>query len=83
MKYLAAYDISNDKKIYRVSKILMKNGIRIQKSVFECDISFNYANDLYNEITKILDEKDKFYIIPVRDEFISIGKCSKMISGIF
>jgi len=34
--YIVCFDIVSDKIRYRVVKILLKFGIRVQKSVFEC-----------------------------------------------
>ena len=36
MFYVVAFDISDDKKRYRCAKVLKGFGVRVQKSVFEC-----------------------------------------------
>lgn len=38
-KYLAVYDVTNDRERYRVAKVLEGFGVRIQKSAFECLLS--------------------------------------------
>lgn len=35
MKYLIAYDISSPKRLRLVSKVLLRFGLRLEKSVFE------------------------------------------------
>ncbi len=39
MRYVIAYDIVNDRRRNRVAKFLEGEGRRIQKSVFECELS--------------------------------------------
>ena len=36
MFYLVCFDISDDRIRYRAVKVLKENGVRVQKSVFEC-----------------------------------------------
>ncbi len=44
MHYLISYDIPDDKRRSKVAKLLEGHGIRVQYSVFECDLSHaNYA----------------------------------------
>lgn len=39
MRFVIAYDVSDDRRRHQVSQFLLGWGRRVQKSVFECDIS--------------------------------------------
>ena len=65
-KYIICYDISNNKIRAKFSKILLKYGIRTQKSFFEAVISERDLNDIKNEIKRLINqETDVVYIFPV------------------
>lgn len=38
MRYVVAYDIEDDRVRARMAKLLTRYGVRVQKSVFECDL---------------------------------------------
>lgn len=44
--YIIAYDVSNNKKRTRITKILSNYGVRIQKSVFKCLLNTEEKNKL-------------------------------------
>ena len=46
MLHLIAYDIASDKRLRRVARICEDYGIRVEKSVFECDLSDGDFADL-------------------------------------
>lgn len=48
--YLVCFDIVEDKCRYRVVKILLKYGSRVQKSVFECILNDKQYLDMKNEM---------------------------------
>lgn len=48
--YLVCFDIVEDKCRYRVVKILLKYGARVQKSVFECTLNDKQYLDMKSEI---------------------------------
>lgn len=56
--YVVAYDIADDKRRYRVVKILEKLGIRINFSVFECMLTDSLFLKLHDEIAKVIDIKE-------------------------
>ncbi len=53
--YVISYDISSDKIRYRVDKLLKSQGIRVQKSVFECDLTESELFKIQKEIRKLID----------------------------
>ena len=46
MFYLVAYDISDDKRLREVAKLMEAYGKRVQRSVFECSLSKQRLADL-------------------------------------
>lgn len=60
MKCLIAYDISDDRRLRRVAKVLKRYGIRIEKSVFTCDL----------EAAKIVKLQQELYECSAREDTI-------------
>ena len=54
---VVAYDINEDRKRARVSKILEKYGIRVNFSVFECMFTDIQLLQVQEKIKKILDKR--------------------------
>lgn len=54
---LACYDISSSKRRTKVAKLLGHFGVRVQKSVFELQVSRNELNELHKEVKNMLDPK--------------------------
>lgn len=57
MKYLITYDIENNKKRKKLSDELEAYGIRVNYSVFECEISKTKLKILLEKIEKLVDKK--------------------------
>ena len=53
MKYLIAYDISSPKRLRLVSKVLLRFGLRLEKSVFECELDARQASMLRQELFNV------------------------------
>jgi CRISPR-associated protein Cas2 len=62
------YDIPNDKRRNRVSKLLEGFGTRVQKSVFECDIKPEHMRLLKARLDKMVREEDsiRYYYLCVQ-----------------
>ncbi len=64
MKWVIAYDICDPRRLQRVAKVLKDYGVRVQKSVFEAELSAReqakVASRLRREIDPDLDGV-KFY----------------------
>lgn len=54
MKYVIAYDIADDGRRQRVARFLEGWGRRIQKSVFECDLSGEELQQVYDRLACLL-----------------------------
>ncbi len=57
MKYIISYDITNDRKRTRVSKKLESYGVRMQYSLFECELNQQQFMKLRNDISKTINPK--------------------------
>ncbi len=55
MKYIISYDITNDRKRTKVSKKLEGYGVRMQYSLFECDLKVNDLRKLKKQISSIIN----------------------------
>ena len=56
MFYLICFDIADDRVRYRVVKELLNNGVRVQKSVFECgNLTEERFLKLKNRIEALID----------------------------
>lgn len=68
MLILVTYDVNTqnaagEKRLRRVAKVCTKYGIRVQNSVFECNVDASQLKLLRNEILhEIDDEKDSIRI---------------------
>jgi len=57
MYILVSYDIVEDKTRNKVSKFLEDFGVRIQKSVFECDLNELQYSKMKKGVEKFIDKK--------------------------
>ncbi|MEX0819339.1 MAG: CRISPR-associated endonuclease Cas2 [Pirellulaceae bacterium] len=63
--YLASYDIGDDRCRRRVSRVLMRYGVRLQKSVFEVDADPESLTELQIKVGRLLGKSDAFDLIPI------------------
>ena len=65
MLVVVCYDIPDDRRRPRVSNTLKGFGARVQKSVFECDITPKHFEKLKQRLSKILKDDDglRYYIL--------------------
>ncbi len=74
MRIIVAYDVSSDGTRAKVSAQLARWGVRLQRSVFGCDID----NDEYDELSTWLAQA----INPDRDVVHVVRQCSTCDSGL-
>ncbi|MHB2149032.1 CRISPR-associated endonuclease Cas2 [Calditrichota bacterium LG25] len=66
MIYLICYDIADGKRLRRVARFLENQGLRVQKSFFQCDVDAKRMAHIRCEVRKLIDEKeDAFFIYPL------------------
>jgi len=77
MRYVYCYDIANAKRLQKVAKLLMNKGIRIQRSFFICDLEFNAANALLDELKEAINVRmDSIFMYGLCD------RCQRKVHGI-
>ncbi len=57
--YLISYDISSDRRRYKVSKELENYGRRVQYSVFECRIGKQKMLELYAKLICLMQDEEE------------------------
>ncbi len=72
-RYLIAYDISDDRRLRRVCKVMEEFGERIQYSVFICDLS---AMEHVQWTTRIRGEMNLFADSVIEIDLGEVGHCS-------
>ncbi|WP_457642552.1 CRISPR-associated endonuclease Cas2 [Persephonella sp.] len=65
MRFIVCYDVSDNKKRNKLSKLLKAYGIRTQRSLFEVECDENVVKSLLKEVEQVIDPIDKFFIYPV------------------
>ncbi len=69
MFYLVCYDIVNNRRRNKVSKMLEAYGLRVQKSVFECVLDEKQHENLQKRLVKLLNKREdqiRFYPLSAR-----------------
>ena len=69
MLYLVAYDITEPKRLRRVARTCEDYGIRIEYSVFECDLSRKKFEEFWKELNSLIDKSE--------DSLIAYSLCSE------
>lgn len=67
---LAVYDISDETRLSNVAKTIENYGTRVQKSVFELNISIPKLKELHEKINNIIDnavDSVRYYILCEED----------------
>ncbi len=65
MKFVIAYDISNDKRRERVARVLLHFGERVQKSVFIAALDQDQQSELKRELGVLLRLGDRVEWFPI------------------
>lgn len=61
-RYVVAYDISSTRRRNKVAKILKGRGVRVNLSVFECEVEKEKMVELRKEIQKIIKKNEDIVI---------------------
>ncbi len=57
-RYVVAYDIPDDRRRNRVARVLEGYGERVQYSVFECQLTPDQFQKLWDELKRKVDEAE-------------------------
>lgn len=79
MRYVISYDIEDNKIRTKLSKLLVGYGVRVQYSVFECEIPEKRFQKLYENIFRLTEGVEgsvRFYSIckNCENKIVTIGK---------
>jgi len=58
MLWLVAYDIASPKRLSKVAKTCLDYGVRVEKSVFECDLEEEVFSTFWQELNKLIDDAE-------------------------
>jgi CRISPR-associated protein Cas2 len=73
MHYIIGYDIANPKRLRRVARVCEDYGLRIQKSIFNCELTSQMHRDMMDQLTLTIDTN--------ADSIISVPSCAACIAG--
>ncbi|PSO85417.1 MAG: CRISPR-associated endonuclease Cas2 [Cyanobacteria bacterium QS_5_48_63] len=66
MVYLICYDVVDDYRRNKISQVLEGYGLRVQWSVFECELTKKQCQTLQSKLTRYLNEgEDQVRFYPV------------------
>ena len=82
IKYLVCYDICDEKRLRRVAEVCSDFGVRLQYSVFECDLNAGEKVQIEAKLTEVIDqEKDQVLFVRLGSaasrsdwEFAALGR---------
>jgi CRISPR-associated protein Cas2 len=67
--YLVGYDISDEKRLAKVAKIVSGYGTRVQYSFFHCYLSVAQKKSLQDRLKKVIKEdEDQVLFLPVTEK---------------
>lgn len=74
--FLICYDVSDEKRLKKIAKIIEQEAIRIQRSVYFYEqVDKKELNILIKSVLEVLDEKlDDLRIYTIKDKGIYLGK---------
>lgn len=71
MTYFFSYDVTDTRRRNQISKALEQFGLRVQKSVFQCDMPAEKAEKLKNILLTVINKKeDSLLFYPVCDDCV-------------
>ena len=65
MLHLIAYDISNGRRLRKVARLCEDYGIRVERSVFECNLDNNQFAELWIKLAFLVSESDSIIDYPI------------------
>ena len=65
MRYVIAYDVVKDSSRTKLANILLDYGIRVQKSVFEADLTREDVKEILQKVSKYIEAEDSLCLYPL------------------
>jgi CRISPR-associated protein Cas2 len=86
MHFVVAYDIVKDRRREKVMNTLKNFGLRVQYSVFECELTMGKLDELRERLRTLIDpRRDRVHIYPLCDACFfrseSLGLEGKDLTG--
>ena len=80
MLHLVAYDIASDRRLRRVAGICEDYGLRVEKSVFECDLKDGDFNAMRKRLSEVVNpDVDRVIDYPIgmisKEHIRELGQC--------
>ena len=70
-KFLICYDIANNKRRRKLVKILEEYGIRLQYSIFRCELSNDKIKFVAKKLVGVIKKRDdSLMIIPINNDIL-------------
>ena len=81
MLHLIAYDITSAKRLRKIARICEDFGVRVEKSVFECDLKEKDFESMWKQLSRMVDsDEDRIIDYPIglisRDNIREVGYCT-------
>jgi CRISPR-associated protein Cas2 len=68
MHFVVTYDIVQDRRREKVMNTLKNFGLRVQYSVFECELTPQRASQLFEKLRPLIDpRRDRIHMYPLCD----------------
>jgi len=74
MLHLVAYDVRDPRRLRQVAKICLDYGIRVEYSVFECDLTEDLFQKLWHNLNAVID--------PDEDAILAYKICGSCVQRI-
>ena len=83
MHFVVAYDVEQSRRRTKIMNALKDFGLRVQYSVFECELTPARAAELSERLRKLIDPRhDRIHIYPLCDAcFFRSESFGRTISG--
>lgn len=88
MNFIVTYDVRDDRRRARISALLAKNGVRIQRSVFQCVLESGEMAEIVFTCEGILDlDVDVLQVFTIcegcREHQVSLGQANLALDEYF
>ncbi|MEW6108116.1 MAG: CRISPR-associated endonuclease Cas2 [Nitrospirota bacterium] len=83
--YLVCYDITDERRLSRVLKLMKGRGIHLQYSVFYCSLTWPQLQALKEDISARIDEKSddvRIYPLPSGGKVLVMGCGDRVPDGV-
>jgi len=79
MFFLVSYDICDTKRLPKIAKLMERYGVRVQYSVFECDLTERQHQELQRRLLRLMNPEEdsvRFYRLcdSCREEIAILGQ---------